>query len=498
MVIIDPLGFNRERYSPLTNITPFTYRDGFTYLEALQKIRHDLNDSIEYINVNFSGLSDSWELTVGQITDAFNLSIAQVNQQIVIAEAAAVAASASADRAEAAASSVPAAQDVAITAIFNNLSSNLRAAMDGVYAGKSYEEIIDTGRLSAAQIALLATTESVDAQIVALTVAKADVSVQVTVETGRLSEANLDATYTKIDKRNDVVIIGSSNSQSGWGWTGPMCARNGWIEHNYSVGGSGFTEKTSPGGWYNQAEQAIIDPAFNNADVKYIFVVDMSNNIRGNTNVAAYAAELYALLNTNFLNARVILVPAILTYVNDNWNSQITRYSTRKRYVEARNAALPYPNISVINYSWLWIWDAGNWIQGVPPDYHPNSAGYSRVAQNIEAFVHYGELNDNGIGATAATAIIAASYMGIGVYAERSGNMVTVTGNASSYVLTPQDSDLVMIPQGMGPQEVVMMYIVSTERKVYSAYVYPNGTVRTINPLPGGQQYWFTVTYMVM
>jgi hypothetical protein len=63
-------------YSPLTNITPFTYRDGLTYLEVLEGLRTYLNDTvIDFINTNFTNLGLSVEADVQLQVERVNTAL---------------------------------------------------------------------------------------------------------------------------------------------------------------------------------------------------------------------------------------------------------------------------------------------------------------------------------------------------------------------------------------------------------------------------------------
>lgn len=67
---IAPLGNYIAPFKPLSNITPFTYRDGATYLEVLEGIRAYVNDTlVDFINTNFTELGDKFETEVNRMID---------------------------------------------------------------------------------------------------------------------------------------------------------------------------------------------------------------------------------------------------------------------------------------------------------------------------------------------------------------------------------------------------------------------------------------------
>lgn len=63
-------------FKPVANITPFTHRDGFTYLEILEELRTYVNtDLVEFINTNFTNLGDQFETQVNELITNLNSSI---------------------------------------------------------------------------------------------------------------------------------------------------------------------------------------------------------------------------------------------------------------------------------------------------------------------------------------------------------------------------------------------------------------------------------------
>lgn len=64
-------------FKPLSNITPFTYRDGETYLTILERIREFINTGlIDFVNENFTALGDNFELEVNKLITDVNTALA--------------------------------------------------------------------------------------------------------------------------------------------------------------------------------------------------------------------------------------------------------------------------------------------------------------------------------------------------------------------------------------------------------------------------------------
>ena len=189
MAIVGGLNGYIPSFEPMSNVTPFTYRDGATYLEVLEGIRTYVNDTlVVFVNQNFGVLSDLFEEQV-------NLLITNVEAQLD-AQSATVTGQLAAETTfvnqsiadlttyvnNAVQTILNSSIEVAgtvVLALINNGSSDVRSALDGLYAAKSMQTLIESGRLS---------QTSLDAAYAAKTV-------QTLIESGRLTQANLDAAY---------------------------------------------------------------------------------------------------------------------------------------------------------------------------------------------------------------------------------------------------------------------------------------------------------------
>jgi hypothetical protein len=100
-------------YKPLSNITPFTYKDGLTYLEVLEALREYLNtDFVEFVNENFTALGDDFETQVNILITAVNEAIQSVIE------------------------SSAEAQDAVVAELIADVESASRVALDALYAGQ--------------------------------------------------------------------------------------------------------------------------------------------------------------------------------------------------------------------------------------------------------------------------------------------------------------------------------------------------------------------------
>lgn len=462
-------------YGPTPNITPFTYRDGKTYLQILEGLRVYINQTIvPFVDESIDDLENKWVEEVNRLIDAVNAAIDEVlNASIEV-------------------------QDPVVAAIFRNDASETRSVTDLLYASKSIVdalvELTETGYLSEQE---LATTYALITDVQALSTyahTEIDAIKNIINPPGRLSEEYLDDRYAAyvppvVVPAVHAVILGSSNAQSGWGWTGPFCAAHGWVEHNYAVGGGGFQNPNDAGSFKSQALTAQADNSYDHTLVKYVFVIDMSNDIRGNTNVQTLSYDVFSILRTNYPSARIIMVPAVWTLVPDNIATIEIRVGNSKRYFEVMESSRAF-NIEVIPYTWLWFWDSSNWVQGVPPNYHLNSAGYARLAWYIDQYLK-GRSLDNFRPWTDATAVVDSSTMATnGWRTSRDGGIVSCAIQIGTYVGVPVDTTILRLPAGCAPMDKIAIELVGSDRNRYAFYVNYNGDVATLSALPGALTFW--------
>ncbi len=177
--MIDPLGTYVAPFKPLNNITPFTYRDGLSYLEVLEDMRDYVNNTlVAYVNDNFNELGDEFETQV-------NVLITQVNAAI-----------------DAVINSSIEAQDSVVEGIFQDEDSATFIYTMTLFASKAIETIVTSGRLSDANLIAQFAVKSIetivtsgrlsDASLIAEFAVK---SVETIVTSGRLSDENLNLEF---------------------------------------------------------------------------------------------------------------------------------------------------------------------------------------------------------------------------------------------------------------------------------------------------------------
>jgi len=446
-----PISSYIPSFTAMSNITPFTYKDGATFLNELDEIRRFVNDVlIKFINDNLEGVQDGVAESINDLITSVNNSITalesqlntdlanhtddvnaqlELNTETLTTSIAELTLYVNTKVAEILDSSVEVAETL-ILALINNPESTTTTALKALYAPKSIETIVNTGRLSEENLNTTYASEAVETAFTSgrLTQAfldnrHASKSVQTLAETGRLTETYLDNRYINEPITPVAIFIGSSNSAASTLWPAALCTRMGWSYKNFSLGGGGFTADPLTNKFLTQLQLAIADTSYVKADVKYLFIVDCSNDIRAIRSVASETAPLFSLARTTFPNAKIIVVPAL-------WNNTTTNIvpaaikDITTVYTELVEGSLPY-KVDVIPYSWTWHMDDKTLADA--DTVHFSTAGYTRVSYFIEKYLR-GEstANDRGwVPVVPASPTVAGDLV---LHTRREGNMAHIFG----------------------------------------------------------------------
>lgn len=199
--------------TPVPHVTPFTFRDGYSYEQRFRRLVKYLNDEvIQYINENVPGLAQQFVDEVNRLITEFNEITADITDSSAIAVAAAEAAEASALLAEQYASDAANIQDAAITGIFNNAASQFRQAANAAYATKATQTTVETGRLSSATLDARFTAKADQSALTTL-------SGTVTTLSGTVTSlgTDVDAVEATVASMNAAVTANTANV--GWLYT---------------------------------------------------------------------------------------------------------------------------------------------------------------------------------------------------------------------------------------------------------------------------------------
>lgn len=127
-------------YSQYSNITPFTYRDGLTFLEVFELFRKYLNDTlIPFINDNFSQFDDEFTADMNALINAVNTALA--NQTADVDKKIADLTKYVNDSIAAIINNSITVQDPVMAGIINNPTSQSRVALNNIYKRRAYEPI---------------------------------------------------------------------------------------------------------------------------------------------------------------------------------------------------------------------------------------------------------------------------------------------------------------------------------------------------------------------
>lgn len=173
MINFTPLSGYSAPFNPVSNITPFTVRDGATYLIILTALRRYVEGTlVDFINENFTELGAGFETEVNQlittINNAMEAQAQAVNDDLADQSAANAAALLEQSAANQEAidaltlyvneqvaliinSAVEVTEDIVVDLI-NDIASEVRVTLDGTYAAKSIETIVTSGRLTEAAL----------------------------------------------------------------------------------------------------------------------------------------------------------------------------------------------------------------------------------------------------------------------------------------------------------------------------------------------------------
>lgn len=303
----------RVQGSQVNNITPFTYRDGLTYLEVLERIRGSVVETIDYVGkfgeeqkkiINLMNEKVTTFITEMEKThDAWNKDIEAKRKDTL-------------DTIEAFKSRL---LQVALTPARSsryNLDNAFLSAL--MQDGKTHymatslltnkmEERIDSVK------------SSIDTAIAAL-------------PNTYYNKTDLDSMFQRINTFDQAVVIGSSNvTTDGGEWIIQGLKEFGYRNvHDFGIGGGAFTS----------AQGARFDTQINNAfrelgkkglnsRVGAVFIVDMLNDIRAMHNIQQMAEVCANLIANNWPQAKVYCVPVI-------WNDSSLNSGKMSESIQAR------------------------------------------------------------------------------------------------------------------------------------------------------------------
>lgn len=352
------------------SISPFTERDGYTFLELLERIREWLEkDFAAHVDAEIEKLVASINEAMGRLAGAITDVEAVRDEAVLIKEALDALELRVKANADAAAASAT--------------SASTSAAAAAASATSAATELTELRALIAASIETITT----EASARVFTQLRKGLSNGVA-PLDELAEVPNIHLPSRLRVRPNTVFVGSSNALNDTNsWTGKISAALGLTQFNYAQGGTGFTQGDSEGGntYIDQLAKAAGSTAFENATVGHVFIADAGNDIRSSNSEIAIsnAAEAaFTAARSSFPNARIVFVPVM--WGPHEWNNltnQWRRLGIVTRMI--RNVADGL-NVDFVEDSWLW--HHGDTASMRPGELHYTDRGHSIIANQLKRY----------------------------------------------------------------------------------------------------------------
>lgn len=469
------------RLSPPTTpySTPFTYNNGLTVLEILERIRQAVIDTITYAEgfgkevegmvKEINKIAEQWSKDSKKKLDDFESFLNESRRST----------------------------DEKIAAM-NSLIESFKARLvdarfdrieDGDYVDAPMK---DSSRI---QVVTKQRAEKIDAAVERV---KSDVR---TILTTYYTKTEADDKFLEDPKLTEGVVFGSSNATiEASRWTEQLCRDMGVNPNVFAIGGGGFT--STPDNNFitqvNNARSRMSDEK--KRATKYVFLIDMLNDIRAQNSVTEQAGTFFSLVRQYFPNATIYVLPVTYNEASLNEYVQMARSCVSRTY-EVINAGKAYGAIVCEgSRSWLHFGkeQAKSWDQGVD-NVHMTDAGYRHVRQLFVNWIHGGPsfLNPPSYDLhplSASTVVRNYNYLNC----ERHGDFVNIQGTfrvAGTDV--GYDAKLMDLPGWARPYDGVMSPIIGNDRTYKYVYVAKTGGMHAGDILKANQTYQVNMTYRI-
>ena len=467
----------RVRSRSVNNVTPFTYRDGLTYIDALEHIRQSVIELIDYVNKfgddqdkiinNLNNTVANFITSVEKTHDGWNKTLD--------------------------------AKKVALESLIEDFKHRLIDAefkkIDGGYIEAPLKapagSRVTLPTKDWADSFKATTASSIDALS-----AKTD-----TKFTKYYTKVESDALFLEDPKLNEGVVFGSSNATiEASRWTEKLCQELGLNPNVYAIGGGGFTS-TADNAFITQVNNATQNMSEDRRrHTKYVFVVDMLNDIRAQNSIVEPAKTFFKRVRDGFPNAEIKVLPVILNESSLNNDVHIARSCVSRTY-ECISAGKPYGAV-VAEGSRTWVHMGRNyaamWDQGAD-DVHMTDAGYTHIKELFKCWLNGGSSWFNPPSENLypmSTDAVNRNYNYLSC--ERSGDWVNIMGtfriggSNAGY-----DTKLMDTPGWARPYDGVSCHIIGNDRTYKYIYTNKNGGLYVGDILSANQTYQVNFTYKI-
>ena len=463
--------------------TPFTYNNGLTVLEILERIRLAVVDTITYAESfgkevegkveEINATAERWAKDSKQKLDDFESFLSNSRKST----------------------------DEKIAAMNTLIEEFKKRLVDARFDRIEDGDYVDAPMMdnSRIQVATKQRVEKLSASVNAA-VDKVKVDLAETIK-NYYTKAEADSIFIKNTYLTEGVVFGSSNATiEASRWTEQLCRDLHLNPHIFAIGGGGFTS-TSDNNFITQVNNAHAQMNENERNhTKSVFLIDMLNDIRAQNSVTTQAGAFFSLVRQNFPNATIYVLP--VTYNESSLNNyvQMAR-SCVSRTNEVLMAGLPYGAVVCEgSRSWLHFGSdqAKVWDQG-PDNVHMTQAGYDHVRRMFINWLNGGPswLNPPSTDLhNMSTDAVNQNYNYLNC--ERINDTVSIQGtfriasNSTGY-----DLKLMDLPGWARPYDGVSSMVIGNDRSYKYVYVSKLGGMYSGDILIGDQTYQVNMTYRI-
>lgn len=463
--------------------TPFTYNNGLTVLEILERIRQAVVDTINYAE----GFGKEVEGKVKEINSTAERWAKDSKQKL--------------DDFESFLSDSRKSTDEKIAAMNNLIEEFKKRLVDARFDRIEGGDYVDAPMMDKSRIQV-ATKQRVeklsDSLNAAVEKVKADFAQTIK---AYYTKAETDAIFIRDPKLTEGVVFGSSNATvEASRWTEALCRDLHLNPHIFAIGGGGFTS-TPDNNFITQVNNAHAQMSENERyHTKTVFLIDMLNDIRAQNSVSTQAGAFFSLVRQNFPNATVYVLPVTFNESSLNNYVQMAR-SCVSRTNEVIMAGLPYGAVVCEgSRSWLHFGpdQAKYWDQG-PDNVHMTQAGYDHVKRMFINWINGGPSFLNPPSEDLhrlSTDAVNSNYNYLNC--ERINDTVSIQGtfriasNSTGY-----DRKLMDLPGWARPYDGVSAVVIGNDRSYKYVYISKQGAMHSGDILIGDQTYQVNMTYRI-
>lgn len=463
--------------------TPFTYNNGLTVLEILERIRQAVIDTINYAE----GFGKEVEGKVKEINATAERWAKDSKQKL--------------DDFEAFLSDSRRSTDEKIAAMNTLIEEFKKRLVDARFDRIEDGDYVDAPMMDNSRIQV-PTKQRVEKLSTSLNAAVEKVKGDLAETIKKYyTKAETDAIFIKDPKLTEGVVFGSSNATiEASRWTEALCRDLHLNPHVFAIGGGGFTS-TPDNNFITQVNNAHAQMSEDErAHTKSVFLIDMLNDIRAQNSVSTQAGAFFSLVRQNFPNATIYVLP--VTYNESSLNNyvQMAR-SCVSRTNEVIMAGLPYGAVVCEgSRSWLHFGpdQAKYWDQG-PDNVHLTQAGYDHVKRMFINWINGGPSFLNPPSEDLhrlSTDAVNGNYNYLNC--ERINDTVSIQGtfkiasNSTGY-----DRKLMDLPGWARPYDGVSAVVIGNDRSYKYVYVSKLGAMHSGDILIGDQTYQVNMTYRI-